>query len=325
MSLRISLSSSISQLIQSRLLFQYQAKQRGVIYLLISVFIGLVSFTISSFHPVTLFVTSLVGLSYFFSFGVAVIMVSEIRITVLKKKGQSDFNLSYGELWLLGLMIFFIGFFILGTVQVIVGRYNFSELKYYFDPANGFLPFSWSFFLQMIPPWIIDVLLVGHVILKRVPPQSESSAADSSPLDSSEQTLEDPIRIIAGKHVLTMNPQNIAHISVEQHYASFYLNTIDGLDELELKSSLVNIMKQLPQDLFCRVHRSHLVNLAHIEKIINQPSGCYVIVKPRLDQPIPISRRQLTEFKKRYEQYKEFQRSIPTSSNSLTPDSEPRS
>lgn len=296
---KMSILSSIAHLLESRLYFQYQSKQRVAIYIIISTFIGIVAFTIASFHPTPLYAKLLVGISYFLCFGCAAVVVSEIRISILIWKGKNDFNVGYGELWIIGFTILLIGFYFLGAIQLLIWKLHIKELHFYFDPANGFMPFSLAFLLKMVSPTMINIVLVGHVILKKVPSQQETEKV----------IAEDPVTITSGNHSVVLNPKNISHISIVQHYATFYLNTIDGFDEVELKSSLVNIIKQLPQNCFFQVHRSHLVNINQIEKITTSGGEARVLIRSRQEY-IPVSRRQLNELKTLFEKALEQKRSI---------------
>ncbi len=282
-----------------KLYFQYRIQQRVVIYLVVSGFIGLVAIAIATFHPTSLIVKILVGMAYFLSFGLSSVVVSESRIAYLNWKKRSDHHLAYIELWLVGLAIFIIGFFLLGGIQNFIGNMQIAETSFYFEPDNGFMPFSLQFLGKMIIPWIIDVLLVGHVVLKKALPGPEIES----------KTEEKAVTIKAGKNLVTLNPENISHISVIQHYATLYLNTVAGFDEIELKTSLVNILKQLPADRFIQVHRSHLVNLDYIERIENKSGETSVLIKNR-KKFIPVSRRQSRDFKKVYNSHREQQRKI---------------
>ena len=151
----------------------------------------------------------------------------------------------------------------------------------------------------MLPVYALDVLLVGHIVLKWHLPKQGSQGDQISEL----------VTIESGKNQITLNPLNISHISIVQHYATFYLNTVDGPDEVELKSSLVNILNQLPEHLFLQTHRSHVVNLAFVDKLHNLPGEAYVSMKSR-DDRIPVSRRQLKDLKTELDKYLEKKRSI---------------
>lgn len=284
----------VRRYLNTPLFFDYRGAQRAGIYLLVSLLIGLVAFAGSTFHPGTIFSSLIVGAAYFTAFGVSVVIVSEIRIAWLKRKEMRSFNLTIGTVWLLGLIIFLLGFFILGAIQRCLMAFQIPDLAYYFKPASGFMPFSLTFLLKMFPTWAVDVFLVNHVVLKKVKP---------GPRTSRPLTF-DTVALTSGKNSVNLNPDNISHISIDQHYASIYVKTGDGLEEIQIKSSMKTILEKLPEDLFCRVHRSHAVNLNHVEKITSRAGNAYIKVKD-VEVKIPVSRRQLSEVKTRFQSFTE--------------------
>ncbi len=279
----------------TRLFFSYSIRQRLPIYLLVSGFIALTAFAIALFHPIALLPKLVVGIAYFCCFGGASILVSEVRILYLRRRQKEEINFAIGELWIIAFILFLIGFIFLGAAQTVLMNHIPIDLSYYSDPANGFLPFSFLFFIKMIPPWIIDVLLASHVVLKKV---------HSPSIQDSESEKADILEIQADKKSFKLNPNNVSHISVEQHYTTIYLHTADGPEEMEIKSSLKKLMEQLPEDTFVQPHRSHLVNLDFVEKIVSSPDGGKIRLKYS-DKTVPVSRRQITTIKETHLKHKE--------------------
>jgi DNA-binding LytR/AlgR family response regulator len=275
------------------LFFQYNKRQRALIYLLVSILIGMVAFAGSTFHPGTALSRVIVGIAYFSSFGIAVVVISEIRIWLIKRKNDDTLNLTIGQVWIVGFIIFLLGYLFLGCIQLVLQQMQIEDLAYYFEPNQGFLPFTLTFLLKMFPTWAIDVFLVSHVILKK--------AKRPNPSQHPPQT--ETIVINAGTNSLTLNVATILHISIDQHYASFFLNTVEGLETTQIKSSMKNIMDQLPSNLFCRVHRSHAVNLNYVEKIVSKTGDTLIKLKAHAIT-LPVSRRQLAEVRNRLRQFK---------------------
>ena len=58
--------------------------------------------------------------------------------------------------------------------------------------------------------------------------------------------------------------------------------------------------KRLPRDLFIRIHRSYLVNINYIEKIIKSREDGKSIIISYPTTPLPISRRQAYQLKPRF-------------------------
>ncbi len=282
------------------LYFNYNRKKRSLIYLSVSLLIGLVAFTVVIFLPGSLVSYTLVGLSYFLSFGIAMVIVSESRIFWLETHGAEHHHLTIGLVWVLGMIIFLVGFLLLGCIQAAFQTLKLADLDYYFDPANGFLPFTPKFLFKMFPATAVVLFLANHVVLKKVRNKKPTIPAFQF------ETVE----LTSGKNTVNLNPENISYISIDQHYASIFIRTVEGLEEVQIKSSMKTILDSLPTEMFCRIHRSHTVNLNHIDKLVNQGGNTHLRIK-NSDVILPVSRRQTTEVKNRIKSFTELKLNQP--------------
>lgn len=95
-----------------------------------------------------------------------------------------------------------------------------------------------------------------------------------------------------GKTVL-LNLKDIVFISAR--HKSTYAHTYEN--QYFVDSTLGELEARYSHDAFTRVHRSYLVNLNRIKEIIHH-EGAYVIVAADRDETrIPVSRRQVREFR----------------------------
>lgn len=83
---------------------------------------------------------------------------------------------------------------------------------------------------------------------------------------------------------------DISHIEAESSYARFYFkDSEEGFRSMLLSHPLAYYEELMPLDLFCRVHKSFLVNTRHIKKIIK---GDNAFVELKNASIIPLSRRR---------------------------------
>ncbi|MBU2511216.1 LytTR family transcriptional regulator [bacterium] len=169
------------------------------------------------------------------------------------------------------------------------------------------MPFSLSFLLKMTPTWAIDVFLITHVLLKKTKPI----------LNTTTFPHVKTIEFTAGSNTFRFNPDNISHISIDQHYATFFIIITEGLKEVQVKASMKKIMDFLPPQQFCRIHRSHSVNLNQIERIISVEGNNSVKLKGS-ELVLPISRRQLIIVKSNFQKWMEAKLIQPTNPKLMT-------
>lgn len=86
----------------------------------------------------------------------------------------------------------------------------------------------------------------------------------------------------------------IVHIEADDNYTHFFLAT--GKHFL-ISKTLKDVEALLPSEGFCRVHKSHLVNISHIERFINRDGG-YLILSNNCQ--VPVSKRKKQEFLDRF-------------------------
>lgn len=97
----------------------------------------------------------------------------------------------------------------------------------------------------------------------------------------------DAVYPIKKKHIKLVYIKN-RELIIETTTGTFYLS-----------ETLNNFEKNLPSDLFMRVHRSFLINMDYIEKIIPWFNSTYKVKLCKIDLEIPISRNKTQEFKNR--------------------------
>ncbi len=267
----------------SKLPFDHPWKKRFSIYAVLSFFIGFIALMISFFNPVSLIAHLIVGLGYSLVFGSTALVLSEVRIAVRTKQGKgTDFTV--GEFWGTAFLVFVAGFYLLGDVQLIVKSLETGFFTFYFQPENGFLAFSWRFYLKMVPVFIVD----GFFVLFYLKRQEKSSVGKK-------------IYIKAGKKEHVFFIKEISHISVQEHYASVFVKKDRQFIKNEIKLSLVKVLNSIDNPDFIRVHRSHAVNLNRVTGLEKDASGAAYALIENNDIRLPVSRRCLAPLRQQYQ------------------------
>jgi len=136
------------------------------------------------------------------------------------------------------------------------------------------------FLIKLIP-------LVGRDI------QEEKLSAlfyDITPFVSTERKLT-RVPVTSGGEIHLLKPEEIVFLKADNIYSRVSTET----DEFHCDLSLGAIEKRLSKDMFFRIHRSYLVNIAKVRKVQRDRSECSVEVKQG-EIRLPISRDKLQDF-----------------------------
>ena len=132
-------------------------------------------------------------------------------------------------------------------------------------------------------------------------------ATNTSYIELSEQVSNK-----AKQHKITLRDNNstqvvdfkdIYYIEAQGSYSRILFTKDKELKEITMSNPLSEYEELLPAEMFFRIHRSYLINCAHIQKILNDDTN-YVIMDG--NSTLPISRRryfELLEFLKNNDYY----------------------
>jgi two-component system, LytTR family, response regulator len=87
--------------------------------------------------------------------------------------------------------------------------------------------------------------------------------------------------------------KDIIRLEAEDYYTWFY---ISNRDRILISKNLGEYEELLTEHDFYRVHKSHLINLSHIQKVLKGDGGCVVMTD---NSQIPISKVKKNEFMKK--------------------------
>lgn len=113
---------------------------------------------------------------------------------------------------------------------------------------------------------------------------------DITPYITTEQKL---VRVPVSSHgeIHLLHPHEIVYFKADNIYTTVRTNS----SEYHCALSLGAVEKRLSQEMFHRVHRSYLVNIERVHKILRDPNECTVDVADG-EVHIPISRDKMQDF-----------------------------
>lgn len=128
--------------------------------------------------------------------------------------------------------------------------------------------------------------------LARVAAARARQAGEVAPPPSAPElvALENP----AGRGKRLVRLENITHVDADGDYAR--IHTEDG--EFVVRASLGHLEEEWGPAGFTRVHRGHLVNLAHAVELRSLPNGTAALVL-RGGEEVPVARRTVAALRRR--------------------------
>lgn len=143
----------------------------------------------------------------------------------------------------------------------------------------------------LFKPFTMDDLI--HSIELRFKKQEQllkSAGAASGPAESGNQqlTLDSHIMVMAGTQTLPLKVSSIIYIRAQEHYSDIFSTT-------NKKTMIRKTMKEweriLPSGQFFRVHRSTIINIAHVVKFEKWFQNTMRVHLKDVPEPFEVSRR----------------------------------
>ncbi len=228
-------------------------------------------------------------------------------------------NRTVGKTWLIWSVAFLFAFMMqLTYIHSRVDIY-YPKLINFFDIYPAHRPGANDVFLFLFPSWLITICVLTWTCLRRQRAidleRSEfdhmlnlreqewaaryqslitnSMFASSDPMRERNFTGE-PIQVPDGNGSRWIYPEQISHVSVEDHYSRIFIKDHHSDKEMLIKRPLKKLLDQLPQDLFLQIHRSHVINLFYISQI-KKEGRSYTIFLDKGNHALPLSRYRIPQ------------------------------
>lgn len=135
--------------------------------------------------------------------------------------------------------------------------------------------------LLAIVPYAIACLLIAVVRM----PQKSSSESVSSKLSTVLLSIKDE----NGKPMLSIAQEDILLLKSENNYTAVFFRQEEKVEKKLIRSSLKNILRQLPPPHFLRIHRSYSINVNNLSAVDRKNGELQVKLKQLPDLPLKVS------------------------------------
>ena len=175
---------------------------------------------------------------------------------------------------------------------------------------------TWGLFFKILPLWFFIAFVTFEMEIKKTlagnleqarqvnrlleqrnkefskAPHGKGGFSSSQQVSRASSTSRSSFRIPGKNEVENLDPEIISHISVEEHYSRIFVKRDQLLEEIEVRLSLKEALQQLPAPPFVQIHRSHVINLAHVSHI-KQSARSYRVFMGEQVNALPMSRHRV--------------------------------
>ena len=218
------------------------------------------------------------------NFSLCFVVVFEMSRYIRPQKGEHRSLRTY-QFWLVGLIAFFIAFFLQRTVVYSRIDTYYPSLILFYEKYPFARPSIAQMFVWCFMFWLPVSLILVHFsrILQKKYSQNQTT---SQKTQNRRWFLQD------GKTAIDIS--ELTHLSMEDHYARIYWQEKGEMHQVLVRLTLKEALKHLTDKCFVQVHRSHVVNLNHVKSIQKDGNRWVAVIG---HHKIPISRSRLTSFK----------------------------
>lgn len=248
-------------------------------------------------------------LSVAFSTAIAIALFELILWVYLKGK-TGKWSISIGLFWLLLLGVFVLSFVVMSV-------------------THDFLPITldiWNKHIQHdlgVTPWkmLLIALLIGYILiqlirryqfaqeladLKEFNEQLQARQAVKSGVEAPDSEAKENRHLDLPKFVLSFNGKNlylnpalIIRVESNENYCHVLAEPNEEQSEHShmVRITLNEVARQLPENLFLQVHRSHIVNFSYVSSLVRQ--GRNYQLQLTNGENIPVSRSRVKQIRQK--------------------------
>lgn len=196
-----------------------------------------------------------------------------------------------GNLWLISAVGFAIGLAIAASVELLPPLSRVASRAASVHGPGSMLP-------RLLPVWaILTAFIVRSEVLREYEQQFEALGGHLEH-GAYPANWNDEVVISSGKNDLRFRHSAIICFHAEQNYCNVIVGGGETPKTVMVRSTLKSIVDSLPRSLFIKVHRSHVVNRHHVERI-ERRGRHFWIVAAGVPDPIPVSRRRVKQVMER--------------------------
>ena len=289
-------------------------QERLQFHIKVTLLIGMVLTVVLQFHPFFLF-----PFSVFYSWGIVALsfgvcqwLLNEASFFFFLQKREPG-KWTVGCQWPLTFFNFLVGYgvFVLANDTIVPWLYpQFTGVS---EEVR-----TWGLFFKILPLWFFVAFVIFEMEIKKTlagnldqarqinrlleqrnkefskAPHGKGGFTSSQQVSRASSTSRSSFRIPGKNEGENLDPEIISHISVEEHYSRIFVKRDQVLEEIEVRLSLKEALQQLPAPPFVQIHRSHVINLAHVSHI-KQSARSYRVFMEEQVNALPMSRHRVPE------------------------------
>jgi len=211
-----------------------------------------------------------------------------------------------GKQWLIWTMGLLVGFILQRTMVSSLIIHYAPEVMDYFIAHPEVRLNHFELLLYLMPYWCIVMFITLRIARSKQRIQDQAGSLMILP-DGQQNASPEPLIVNQPEGSLNWENENggvsvpladITHITVEDHYCRVNYSTGNGLKSKMIRLPLQEMLLKLPQDHFIKIHRSHVVNAAHVLRL-RKKGRDYKVVMRNAGVELPVSRSRFKDLASR--------------------------
>ena len=222
----------------------------------------------------------------------ACVLVVSGLLFLLVQRAKLD-KVEVWHLWAMSFLAFNLGYFL----DVPVGDSSRFALHPAVSAEN-----SWFHYSRLVPIWVLItyVFIQAHTRRALRAELGELVRINEELTNTAPVSTGGSIDVVSGKKRINLDADRVSHISVEDHYCYIHHRDATGWRRTDVTLPLRDVMECVPAS-FLLVHRSHVVNPIHLERIEREGRAYRLILTN--DVVLPISRHRLNKVLPKVREY----------------------
>lgn len=202
--------------------------------------------------------------------------------------------------WTVGKEIGFL-FLILISISII----NFFVGRNVFYPEQNFeittlLKVILATFIVGVIPMIVVVAFYLYFNQKRIAEKAITINESIPNKAIVSKTKEYQLKGSGKYEIITLKLNQLLFIESIGNYCDIYFLENEEPKKVTFRAALISFTEELPVDLILKTHRSYLVNLNKVERVLGNAQGYQLFLRGFDDKTIPVSRANIEIFDKYY-------------------------
>ena len=217
-------------------------------------------------------------------FGAGLLIAGAVVLSVLRWK---SIDTTVGHLWLISAAGFATGFPFIDVVESLPLLDNVATKA---STAHGNI----SLLPRLLPVWAILTAFVARAEMLRSYEAIFAAHTARIRQDNRPPEWNDTIEFQSGKKTYAFNHSAIVHVDAEENYCAVHIANDAGGESQLLRVTFGSVVDALPASIFLQVHRSHVVNRFHVDKLKRRGRQLWIEMT-NSGTEVPVSRRRLRD------------------------------